>query len=73
MEPLFRAIEDLFVNMLFAPFDLLRGMENWWAANALNWLFVFIALGAFVFWMLQLKNYNASGTERKDVTSHTYL
>jgi len=73
MKALFEAIEDLFVNVLFAPFDMLRFMESWWASNMLNWIFMIIGSVAFVYWMLQLKGYNDNGEEDKSVTSHSYL
>lgn len=73
MTAFFRAIEDLFVNGLFLPFDVLRFMENWWASNGLNWLFVIIGFVAFGYWMLQLKQYNDNGEEDKSVTAHQYL
>lgn len=73
MESFFRAIEDLFVNVLFAPFDALRFMQSWWTANILNWIFMIIGAVAFTYWMLQLKKYNDTGEENKEVTAHTYL
>ena len=36
----FEGIEDLFVNVLFAPYDFFRFMESWWASNIVNWIFV---------------------------------
>ncbi|MEQ8219579.1 MAG: uracil phosphoribosyltransferase [Arenibacter sp.] len=73
MDSFFYGIEDLFVNVLFAPFDALRAMENWWGANTLNWIFMLIGAAAFVYWMLQLKKYNDSGEENKEVSAHSYL
>ncbi len=75
MTDLFYGIEDLFVNVLFLPFDALRAMqlESWWAANAISWIFSVIGLVAFVYWMLQLKGYNDRNEENKSVTSHSYL
>tara|TARA_R110000868_G_scaffold150063_3_gene372981 strand:- start:42784 stop:43005 length:222 start_codon:yes stop_codon:yes gene_type:complete len=73
MDSFFYGIEDLFVNVLFAPFDALRGMGNWWGANTLNWIFMLIGTIAFVYWMLQLKKYNDSGEENKEVSAHSYL
>lgn len=73
MKALFEAIEDLFVNVLFAPFDMLRFMESWWASNMVNWLLAIIGMVAFVYWMLELKKYNDNGEEDKSVTSHSYL
>lgn len=73
MESFFRAIEDLFVNVLFAPFDALRFMQSWWAANTLNWILMIVGATAFVYWMLQLKKHSDNKEENKDVTAHSYL
>ncbi|MDP5231991.1 MAG: uracil phosphoribosyltransferase [Cellulophaga sp.] len=73
MESLFRAIEDLFVNILFAPFDMLRTMDSWWGANTLNWVFMTIGSVAFVYWMLQLKKYNNETEKASRVSAHSYI
>lgn len=75
MKDFFYAIQDLFVNVLFAPLDALRKveLESWWAANSLSWIFIIIGMVAFVYWMLQLKKYNDNNEEDKSVTSHSYL
>ena len=75
MKDFFYAIQDLFVNVLFAPLDALRELEleNWWAANIMNWLFVIIGFVAFVYWMGQLKKFNNNNEEDKSVTAHSYL
>ena len=75
MKDFFYAIQDLFVNVLFAPLDALRELEleNWWAANGLNWVFMIICLVAFVYWMGQLKSFNDNNEEDKSVTAHKYL
>jgi hypothetical protein len=75
MKDFFYAIQDLFVNVLFAPFDALRALEleNWFAANALNWIFLIIGSIAFIYWMLQLKKFNDNNEEDKSITSHSYL
>lgn len=73
MKSFFEGIEDLFVNVLFAPFDLLRFMESWWAANGLNWLFMIIGFVAFVYWMMQLRQFDANDEEDKSISSHSYL
>jgi len=71
----FYAIEDLFVNVLFAPFDALRALEleNWTAANVVNWILMIIGFVAFVYWMLQLKKYNDNNEEDKSISAHSYL
>lgn len=75
MKDFFYAIQDLFVDVLFAPFDALRALEldNWWSANIMSWLFTIIGLVAFVYWMLQLKKFNDNNEEDKSITSHSYL
>jgi len=75
MKDFFYAIQDLFVNILFAPFDALRNLElsNWFGANIISWLFMAIGFVAFVYWMLQLKGYNDKKEENKSITSHSYL
>lgn len=73
MKAIFEAIEDLFVNVLFSPYDMFRFMESWWASNIVNWLLAIIGMVAFVYWMLELKKYNANGEEDKSITSHSYL
>ena len=75
MKDFFYAIQDLFVNVLFAPFDALRALEleNWFSANLMSWLFMAIGFVAFGYWMLQLKKYNANDEEDKSVSAHSYL
>jgi hypothetical protein len=73
MTTLFKAIEILFVNYLFLPFDSLRAMENWWLSNAVNGFFMLLGASAMVYWMLQLKSFNDSGEEKTDVSAHSYI
>lgn len=75
MKDFFYAIQDLFVDVLFAPFDALRTIEltNWFGANVMSWLFMSIGLVAFVYWMGQLKKFNDNGEEDKSISSHSYL
>ncbi|VAV86336.1 FIG00652788: hypothetical protein [hydrothermal vent metagenome] len=75
MKDFFYAIQDLFVNVLFAPFDALREiqLDNWWAANVVSWILIIIGFSAFLYWMKQLKSYNDNGEEDKSITSHSYL
>lgn len=73
MRAIFEAIEDLFVNVLFWPYDFFRLMDSWWASNAINWLFLIIGSVALVYWILQLKKFNDRGEEDKTITAHTYL
>jgi hypothetical protein len=73
MRAFFEGIEDLFVNILFWPFDFLRFMENWWSSNIISWIFLILGLVAMVYWLLQLKKFNDNGEEDKDITAHSYL
>jgi hypothetical protein len=75
MKDFFYGIQDLFVNVLFAPLDYLRALEleSWVGANTLNWIFMIVGSVAFVYWMKQLSTYNKSGEEDKSVTAHSYL
>ncbi len=75
MKDFFNAIQDLFENVLLAPFDALRALEleNWFGANIVTWLFKGIGLVAFVYWMLQLKAFNDNDEEDKSISSHSYL
>jgi len=75
MKDFFYAIQDLFVNHLFAPFDALRALElkNWFAANTISWIFLAIGLVAMVYWMNQLKIFNDNNEEDKSISSHSYL
>lgn len=75
MKDFFYAIQDLFVNVLFAPLDYLRALEleSWWGANIVSWIFTLIGFVAFVYWMGQLKTFNDNGEEDKSITSHSYL
>lgn len=73
MNAFFRGIETLFVDYLFLPYDELRALDNWWLANAINWILMIIGSVAFVYWMLQLKRFNDNGEEDKSISSHSYL
>ncbi|MGY0391284.1 DUF6341 family protein [Bizionia sp. KMM 8389] len=75
MSDFFYAIQDLFVNVLLAPFDALRvlELESWVAANTLNWIFMLVGTVAFVYWMIQLKGFNDNNEEDKSISSHGYL
>ncbi len=73
MNAFFYAIEDLFVNGLFWPYDFFRFMESWWTSNIVNWLFMITGVVAMVYWLLQLKKFNDNNEEDKSITSHSYL
>ena len=75
MKDFLYSIQDLFVNVLFAPMDALRALEleNWFAASTISWIFVIIGFVAMVYWMLQLKKFDDNNEEDKSISSHSFL
>ena len=75
MKDFFYAIQDLFVNVLFAPFDALRALEleNWFGANTMSWLFIAIGVVAMLYWLRQLRISDNNNEEDKSVSAHSYL
>ena len=75
MKDFFYAIQDLFVNVLFAPFDALRALEleNWVGANIMSWLFLTIGFVAMLYWLRQLRVFVKNNEEDKSVSAHSYL
>ncbi|MFZ9003730.1 MAG: uracil phosphoribosyltransferase [Bacteroidetes bacterium] len=73
MRAFFEGIENLFVNGLFAPFDILREMENWWTSNTVNWLFVIAGVIAMFYWLAKLRLFEQRGEEDHSITAHSYL
>ena len=73
MSAFFYWIEDLFVNVLFAPYDFFRFTDSWWSANAINWIFMIIGFVAMVYWMGQLKIFSDNNEEDKSISSHSYI
>jgi len=75
MKNIFEGIADFSENVLLAPFNALRAMEleNWAAANTMNWIFMIIGAAAMIYWVLQLKKFDSNNEERKDVSAHSYL
>jgi len=75
MKDFFYAIQDLFVDVLFAPYDALRALEldNWFLANVVSWLFLIIGFIAMIYWMGQLRIFDNNNEEDKSISSHSYL
>ncbi|AYN05849.1 MULTISPECIES: uracil phosphoribosyltransferase [unclassified Flavobacterium] len=75
MTTFFEGIQYLFVNILFAPLDFLRSLElvSWFGANTINWIFMIICTAAMVYWIKQLRIFDAAGTENQDTTAHSFL
>tara|TARA_B100000989_G_scaffold129804_1_gene96428 strand:- start:379 stop:609 length:231 start_codon:yes stop_codon:yes gene_type:complete len=71
---LFEAIEFLFVEILFIPFDFIRlDISNWIIQNAINFTFIIVISAALVYWTLELVKYDKKGDEKKDITAHSFL
>ena len=71
---LFEAIEFLFVEVLFIPFDFIRlDISNWIIQNAINFTFIIVISAALVYWTLELVKYDKKGDEKKDITAHSFL
>ncbi|MBT8304236.1 MAG: uracil phosphoribosyltransferase [Bacteroidia bacterium] len=75
MKDFFYAIQDLFVDFLFLPFDALREIayDSWFLSNIVSWVLMLIGFVAFIYWMLELRKFDKSGEEDKSITSHSYL
>ena len=71
---LFEAIEFLFVEILFIPFDFIRlDISNWFIQNSINFSLMIVISAALVYWTLELIKYDKKGDEKKDVTAHSFL
>ena len=75
MKGLFEGIQSFMEGVAMAPLNGLRALEleNWFAANIFNWLFMIIGMIAFVYWMKQLKGFNENKEENRSVVSHSFL
>ncbi len=75
MKSFFEAIEWLFVDVLFIPFDALAKMEltNWFAAHFINWIFIIICCVAMLYWFKQLRIFKANNDDIQDTTAHSFL
>jgi len=60
---IFKALGDFFTNVLFAPYNDIRFMENWWLQNTVSWVFIIITFIAFFYWLGELKKYKKAGNE----------
>jgi hypothetical protein len=71
---LFEAIEFLFVDILFIPFDFIRlDISSWLIQNGINFTFMLVISAALLYWTLELIKYDKKGEEKKDVTAHSFL
>ncbi len=71
---LFEAIEFLFVEVLFIPFDFIRlDISSWLIQNGINFTFMLVISAALLYWTLELIKYDKKGEEKKDVTAPSFL
>ena len=71
---LFEAIEFLFVEVLFIPFDFIRlDISSWLIQNGINFTFMLVISAALLYWTLELIKYDKKGEEKKHVTAHSFL
>ena len=71
---LFEAVEFLFVEILFIPFDFIRlDISSWFIQNGINFTFMLVISAALLYWTLELIKYDKKGEEKKDVTAHSFL
>ena len=74
MKELFEAIEFLFVEILFFPFDFIRlDITSWIFQNAINFSFIFIISAALVYWTLELVKYDKKEGKETEVAAHSFL
>lgn len=75
MKSFFEAIQSLFVDFLFLPFDALRELEltNWWAANFINWILIVVCVVAMLYWLKQLRVFKANNEDEDGTTAHSFL
>ena len=75
MKAFFEGIQWLFENIFFAPQNFLRKLEleNWFAANTINWIFMGICAYFMIYWIKQLKLHKDNGEETQDTTAHSFL
>lgn len=74
MKELFEAIEFLFVEILFFPFDFIRlDITSWIFQNAINFGFIFVISAALVYWTLELVKYDKREGKETEVTAHSFL
>lgn len=74
MKELFEAIEFLFVEILFFPFDFIRlDITSWIFQNAINFSFILVISAALVYWTLELVKYDKMEGKETEVTAHSFL
>lgn len=67
MTEIFEWIGYIFEDILFIPLDALRELQldSWFAANAINWIFLIVGVIAFGFWLKKLKEFGEEDDHSK--------
>ena len=75
MKAFFEGIQWLFETIFFVPHNFLRQLEleNLFAANTINWIFMIICISAMIYWIKQLKLHKDNNEENQDTTAHSFL
>ncbi len=63
---IWKAIGDFCTNVLFAPYDFFRNINNsehWWSGNIINIIFFLSTVVLFVYWFGQLIKFKKQGAE----------
>ena len=60
---IFRMIGDFCTNVVFAPLNEIRHMDDWWMSNIFNAVFVLIGFVLFAYWVGQAVKFKREGTE----------
>lgn len=60
---IFKATADFCENVLFAPFDSLRSLDNWWVQNTVSWMLLLIGVIGFFYWLGELNKHTKAGEE----------
>ncbi len=60
---IFRTIGDFFTNVLFAPYESIRQMDNWWLQSTASWIFILITFIALFYWLGEIRKYKKAGNE----------
>jgi uncharacterized membrane protein len=75
MTEFFESIAYFFEEILLAPFDALRALENdnWWLANTISWVSILVLIVALGYWMKQLHIFDQNNEEDRSQTAHSFL
>ncbi len=66
----FKWLEHIFEDFLLIPFDYIREWQDhtWWGANLINFIFIAIFFGLFLYWLYKLKVFHEYDQENTPET-----